>query len=144
MGYSTVDIRNQFSDEILATVHNRGRIFWPGREWWGLSSLLLSWCTSFLAHVAGGSLDVLKQRATACLNTQSYYSALLYQLQKRIFKGRLEQDGHILWLVSESDSPMISRMVTGCDITAGGLRPAMFTATTLKLTFSPTGRPRTT
>lgn len=54
------------------------------------------------------------------------------------------QDEYILWLVSESDSPMISRMVTGCDITAGGLRPAMFTATTLKLTFSPTGRPRTT
>lgn len=45
---------------------------------------------------------------------------------------------------AEPDSPMISRMVTGCDSVAGGLRPAMFTATTLKLIFSPTGRPRTT
>ncbi|TNN49101.1 hypothetical protein EYF80_040706 [Liparis tanakae] len=39
---------------------------------------------------------------------------------------------------------MISRMVTDCDSTAGGLCPAMFTAFTLKLIFSPTGRPRTT
>lgn len=43
-----------------------------------------------------------------------------------------------------TDSPMISRMVTGCDSVAGALRPATFTATTLKLIFSPTGRPRTT
>lgn len=50
----------------------------------------------------------------------------------------------IVRLTSESYSPMISRMVTGCDITAGGLRPAIFTATTLKFIFSPTGRPRTT
>lgn len=40
--------------------------------------------------------------------------------------------------------PTISRMVTGCCNVAGGLRPATFTATTLKLIFSPTGRPRTT
>lgn len=46
--------------------------------------------------------------------------------------------------IAEPDSPMISRMVTGCESVAGGLRPAMFTATTLKLIFSPTGRPRTT
>lgn len=55
---------------------------------------------------------------------------------------------HVLFdsslFAAQPDSPIISRMVTGCDIVAGGLRPAMFTATTLKLIFSPTGRPRTT
>lgn len=51
---------------------------------------------------------------------------------------------HICPQLHLTDSPMISRMVTGCAIVAGVLRPAMFTATTLKLIFSPTGRPRTT